>query len=110
MTGRWEPRPPADQLDPRLMRWCVWPGCPEWFDIQTGPHCLGWKYTRDADICNVHSGIGHFPTKRILWLGVANRRLNVGVPTCPCGWEDMPRQTLGEMIEAWQVHALTVGR
>jgi hypothetical protein len=98
-------------VDPRVLRWCDWPGCLRSFDAPTGPVGEpGWRRNNRVMLllCPGHSEAGH-------WLDFetypdpAGGHLPASQGRCECGHaEDLGQVSLDEIKQWWTAHATDV--
>jgi hypothetical protein len=82
------PDPAAERIDPRLLRWCEWPGCLRSFDATTGPDMKGWVYVRTGAqilLCPDHVNAGHRPQHHTWMQGDTTISTS-----CECGEQSEP--------------------
>lgn len=94
----------AAGVDPRLLRWCSWPGCFASFDASSGPEGGGWKQYRHMAVllCPEHQGTDHWPT-----FETDRTDLAFLVARCGCGAAEKVRPSNREAVFAWWERHLT---
>lgn len=97
----------AAGVDPRLLRWCSWPGCLASFDASTGPEGGGWMQYRHMAVllCPDHKDTGHWPRYDMDRDDLA--RL---LARCACGETAEVRPSNWEAVFAWwETHLADLG-
>jgi len=105
-------------VDPRLLRWCSWPGCVASFDASTGPECDGWiRYRHMAVLlCPNHKSTGHWPSYDMDRDDMSKLLARCGcgetAEVCPSNWEavfawwerHLAESAPARMIQAWSAN------
>lgn len=88
----------AAGVDPRMLRWCSWPGCLASFDASTGPEGGGWMQYRHMAVllCPQHKDTGHWPS-----YDMDRDDLTKLLARCGCGETAEVRPSSWEAVFAW---------
>jgi hypothetical protein len=84
--------------DPRMIRWCRWPGCWHSFEAMAGPEERGWRYHSHGLLllCPEHSEAGHLP--RMDW---DPARPDEAPAECSCGVRELIDRSNFDALYVW---------
>ena len=89
----------AAALDPRLLRWCDWPGCPQSLQAINGPVAAGWHRHGGLLLCAVHHDSGHLVSHR-----PHPQQPYELLVDCACGTSGSVAATADDVAHWWREH------